>query len=188
MRKLFNYIIVFTVSLISFVVLIINYFNISYPVKYLETVNKYSSIYNLEPVLVLSIINVESNFKQDAVSISNAIGLMQLKLSTAQDMSNLCNDGEVNTEILCDYEYNIKYGCMYLNYLFNYYDNNFDNAICAYNAGLGNVNLWLNDNQYLDSDGNLINIPYEETRNYLIKIKRNLKIYSHYQKIGKLNF
>jgi len=184
-KKIFIYIIILLVSCISFLVLTINYISIHYPIKYLSTIHKYSIEFNLDVPLILSIINVESNFKQNAVSKANAIGLMQLKFDTALDMAKQCKDNNLTLELLFDYEYNIKYGCAYLRYLFDYYKN-FDNAIAAYNAGLGNVNSWLENPKLTDNNGQLIDIPFEETKNYLLKIKRNLKIYNHFEKIGKL--
>ena len=61
-------------------------------------------------------------------------------------------------------------------FLIAYYDN-LDNAIVAYNAGEGNVSLWLMDEQ-LSSDGKTLkSIPFAESREYLNKIHKNFEKY-----------
>ena len=50
----------------------------TYPTDYEQYVVKYSSEYNCDPVLVFSVIKVESGFDPDAVSEVGARGLMQL--------------------------------------------------------------------------------------------------------------
>ena len=54
-----------------------------FPTKYLKQVLIYSNKYNLDPYLILAIINTESNFNKEATSIKNAKGLMQITDSTA---------------------------------------------------------------------------------------------------------
>ena len=60
-------------------------------------------------------------------------------------------------------------------------------ALCAYNAGLGNVNNWLNCAEYVNESGELIKIPFEETKNYIERIENNYKIYNIFKKIGKIS-
>ena len=54
-----------------------------YPLKYSEYVEKYSEEYNIDKYLVYAIIKAESNFKENAKSTSNAVGLMQIMEATA---------------------------------------------------------------------------------------------------------
>ena len=142
---------------------------ISYPLKYTELVTKYSTKYNLDPSLVYSTINVESSFNSDSISKSNAMGLMQLLPTTANDIATRLNKFEYN---ILDPDTNIEFGCYYLRYLLDMYNGNLDYAIIAYNAGLGTLNNWLENNISMDD------IPYQETKEYLKKIKFNIKIYN----------
>ena len=67
---------------------------ILHPIKYKNEIIKYSNEYNLNPALVASVINTESHFKKDAESNKGALGLMQIKFSTATfliDYYNLKN-------------------------------------------------------------------------------------------------
>lgn len=50
-------------------------------------------------------------------------------------------------------------------------------ALAAYNAGIGTVNKWI-DNEIIKRDGTDIEkIPYKETNNYIRKVIRNYRIY-----------
>ena len=62
-----------------------------YPIKYQEIINKYSSELKIDPMLALAIIKAESNFKENTVSRSGAIGLMQLMESTAKEQAEKLN-------------------------------------------------------------------------------------------------
>lgn len=133
------------------------------PQKYGDIVNYYSKLYNLEPSLVFSVINTESGFNTNAVSRSNALGLMQIMPTTAEYIAKELN--------LKDYDLfnpkdNIDIGCWYLRKLLNKY-NNQNTALCAYNAGSGNVDLWLNNKDFSEDGINLKSIPFKETKNYV---------------------
>lgn len=145
------------------------YLNVNYPVKYENVIDKYSKEFNLDKSLVYSTINVESSFKPNSVSKSNAMGLMQILPTTANEIANKLNI--TNYDIL-DVDTNIHFGCYYLRYLLNLYDQNLTNTLMAYNAGLGTVNNWLQNNISIN------NIPYTETKNYVKKIIFNQKIYN----------
>ena len=54
--------------------------------EYEEYVEKYSKQYNVDENLVYAVIKAESNFNSNAKSSKDAIGLMQLIESTAQEI------------------------------------------------------------------------------------------------------
>lgn len=148
----------------------------TYPQKYSEYVEKYAKENELDPLLIYSIIKAESNFNNEAKSNSDAIGLMQLMLSTAEEMSKKMNLGEITEEDLYNPEVNIKIGTKYFKSLLEKYDN-YNLAIIAYNAGMGNVDKWI-EQGILDNQGeNIENIPFAETKSYAKKILQNYKIY-----------
>lgn len=164
------------IALLVFVLMIfaINYF---YPIKHKSFIYKYSMQYNLQPHFVASIINVESSFNDKATSKAGAIGLMQLMPTTAIEISNLIGDTKFNVKKLAEPETNIKYGCFYLNYLYNYFNGNVTNILASYNAGLTNVNKWLINEQY-SSDGITIHkTPFDETNNFIKRVNNNIKFY-----------
>ncbi|MDO5755060.1 MAG: lytic transglycosylase domain-containing protein [Tissierellia bacterium] len=144
-------------------------------VKYVDDVEEYSSEYDVDPLLILSVIKVESNFKNDAVSHMNAHGLMQIIPETGEWVANQLNL-EYSDEMLQDEETNIKMGTYYLSYLLKHFGNR-DLALAAYNGGIGNVSKWLLDEKYSSDGMNLDHIPIDETRNYVVKVNNNYKIY-----------
>ncbi len=142
-----------------------------YPKKYKNYVNNYAQEFNLEPALVYAVIKTESNFKVDAKSYAGALGLMQLIPSTAKWIATELNE-VFDRSMLLEPQTNVKYGCFYLRYLFDKF-NNIDVVICAYNAGETAVKSWI------DESGNLLpeKISYSETKNYFYKVKGYYNIY-----------
>lgn len=144
-----------------------------HPRLYKEYVQMYSKEFSIDENLVYSIIKVESKFKKSAVSKRKAKGLMQIS-----DMTQKWAQKELklkNVDIF-DPETNIKIGCWYLNKLYKEFDD-LDLVITAYNGGSGNVNKWLNDETYSKDGSKLHEIPFNETKNYLVKVKENYIIY-----------
>ncbi len=142
-----------------------------YPLKYEEAIKKYSEMYSIDEHLIMAIISVESKFRENAVSTKGAKGLMQLKDETAlwcMENFNIEDSGDKN-------DLNINLGCAYFRYLTDKYKGYTDTALAAYNAGEGNVSLWL------ESQGNdsvvLVDIPFGETKKYVEKVNKRFKIY-----------
>lgn len=104
-----------------------------YPQKYSEYVEKYAEEYDIDSLLVYAIIKAESNFQSEAVSKSDAIGLMQLMDTTAEDTANKLGI-EYNKEDLKNPETNIMLGTKYFSTLYETYKN-IPIALTAYNAG-----------------------------------------------------
>ncbi|MBR1988462.1 MAG: lytic transglycosylase domain-containing protein [Clostridia bacterium] len=148
----------------------------THPVKYQKEIVIASQKYNLDPSLVAGVIKVESFYNQYAKSNKNACGLMQVKLSTAEYMSDIYNIAQPNDYSLYHVENNIEYGCAYLNYLSKKFSN-LDTILAAYNAGETTVRNWLNNPEYSIDGKTLKKIPYKETENYIKKVKINMKFY-----------
>ena len=165
----------------------------THPLKYKEEIEEYSDMYNLPYELVASVINVESSFDENAKSSKGAIGLMQIKYSTAKyivkyyssndylSTNNLVNVNENNISLtsendLFNPKINIEIGCMYLRYLINKFSS-VDTALASYNAGETRVRVWLSDSNYSQDSKTLYNIPYKETKNYVKKVNNNINYY-----------
>lgn len=149
--------------------------------EYEEYVEKYSKQYNVDENLVYAVIKAESNFNSNAKSSKDAIGLMQLIESTAQEIckkTDLQLSNEELKEKLLEPEVNINIGTKYLSILIEKYKS-IEVAVTAYNAGIGTVDNWI-EKGIIKADGSDIeNIPYKETNNYVRKILRDYKIYSN---------
>ena len=154
---------------------------IIYKKDYKEYVQKYAQEYNVDENLIYALIKAESNFNSNAKSSKDAIGLMQLMESTAQDVckkTDLQISSDELSEKLLEPDININIGTKYLSILIQKYGN-IEIAITAYNAGIGTVDNWI-EKGIINSDGsNVENIPYKETNNYVRKILRDYKIYTN---------
>lgn len=148
-----------------------------YPLPYYETIMEQSEKNDLDPALVYGVIRAESGFDPNAVSRADARGLMQMTPQTFEWMQTMIPDSEALTaEDLFDPEVNIQFGCELLSLLISHYENE-STAICAYNAGMGNVTSWLEDPAYSADGVTLEEIPFGETRAYLKRVTENREIY-----------
>jgi soluble lytic murein transglycosylase-like protein len=113
-----------------------------------EMVEKSAKAHDVDPLLVHSMIKVESDYNVHAVSNKGAEGLMQLTPGTAR-MLGVSNS--------FDPEQNIEGGVKYLKYLQSVYKDD-RLALAAYNAGPGAVA------KYKEIP------PYRETQNYVNQV------------------
>jgi soluble lytic murein transglycosylase-like protein len=91
--------------------------------------------YGLDPMLILSVITVESSFNKDAVSPMGARGLMQLLPATARNVSLELGVEYNGHKTLHDVRSNITLGTYYLSKLSERYNNNMKLYLAAYNYG-----------------------------------------------------
>lgn len=166
------------IFVMTFLALGILYINMKYPIGYNSTIKKYAKKYDLDPYLIASIINVESSYNKEAISPKAARGLMQIGPQTGEWASEELGLENYSEEKLFDPDTNIMIGSWYLDRLKMEFDDNLDHILIAYNAGSGNLNKWLENEEYSKDGEEVFNIPFEETRNYLVKVKHNYKIYS----------
>jgi soluble lytic murein transglycosylase-like protein len=88
-----------------------------------------------DPLLVLAIIQVESEFIETAVSNMNARGLMQIQPVTLQFIAQREGIRLTPKEIESDPALRVRLGIRYLKYLASRFGNDLDLALMAYNAG-----------------------------------------------------
>ncbi len=148
----------------------------AYPVKYTEFINSASEKFGVPRRIIYAVIHTESNFDNDAESSAGAIGLMQITESTFEEISGKLGEN-YEKGMMYDPATNIRYGTYYLSYLYKYFGD-WDTVFAAYNAGMGNVSEWLAKPEYVNGDGKLVNIPYEETRNYVKRVNEAQKKYT----------
>lgn len=144
------------------------------PLKYEPEIEKYAEMYDLDKYLVMGVIRAESSFDHKAHS-GVARGLMQITDETAAWIAEKI-DEEYHRDMVENPELNIKMGCYYLSYLIQHYGN-IDTALAAYNGGMGNVTSWLADEKYSDDGKTLKDIPYDETKRYVKRVRILWKIY-----------
>ena len=125
-------------------------------VSYLDIIRQHASYFQLEEALVKAVIKVESDYRPKVVSKKGAQGLMQLVPETARDL-NVRNPFD-------PYE-NIRGGSEYLRMMLDLFNNDLELALAAYNSGPTTVRRY----------GGIP--PYDETRNYVKKVKHYLDKY-----------
>lgn len=184
MKKTITKVLIISITIILLFILLFNVIKVQniilkniYPIKYEEYVSKYSKEYEQDEMLMYAIIKAESNFNPSVKSTSNAVGLMQLMENTAKEIANKMDLEYEENVSLYDPEININLGVKYFSNLMKEYKNNYLLALTAYNAGIGNLNTWI-EKGIINKDGsNIEDIPFKETNSYVRKIVRDYEIY-----------
>jgi soluble lytic murein transglycosylase-like protein len=140
-----------------------------FPTENFEEIQRIAAEFQLDPILVLSLVKQESAFDSHAISSTGALGLMQIMPATASDtVADLAR-----VELIVP-ETNIRTGMKYLSQLLRRYNGNIVFALAAYNAGPGAVNRWIKGSPPDRGIAEFIEeIPFRETRDYVSSIIRN---------------
>ncbi|MEW5822182.1 MAG: transglycosylase SLT domain-containing protein [Cyanobacteriota bacterium] len=149
-----------------------------YPLHFSTIIKQNANKNSIDPLLVQALTREESYFNHQAVSCSNAKGLMQLIPSTANAVANWEKLPSFSQLDLFKPEINIRLGARYLKYTHDQFAGDSMLAVAAYNGGPGNVNKWLKSMSKDDWDQFVENIPLSETRNYVRKVFRSYWAYN----------
>ena len=152
---------------------ILHYF---FPLDYREQVEAIADEYEIDRWLVFAIIRVESGFDSRAESRVGARGLMQLMPSTAEWIVEMAGF-EITENDVWQVEANIRLGCWYIDWLRDYYSDDMVAAVAAYNAGMSNVNAWIEDGLWDGTLEKLSDIPFAETRRYVSYVYESYDMY-----------
>lgn len=160
--------------------------------KYRATVTRFAEQFKVSPSLIFAVMRTESNFNPFAVSSAPAYSLMQLvPTSGGRDAYRRAKGKDTipSRDYLFDPENNIELGSAYLNVLsynlLEQIDNEVSREYCvisAYNTGPRNVfKAFAGDSIAALNQINRLkppavydrlrnNLPYQETRDYLVKV------------------
>lgn len=141
-----------------------------YPTPFQPIIEKLCLEYNIDKNLIYGVIKTESGFNPKARSEVGAIGLMQLMPDTARYIAGE-NKIEYDSSKLCEPEYSITLGILYLKYLEEKFPSE-KHFLLAYNAGEGKVSGWLKT-----ENPSIENFPYAESRDYVFKVLCAKKVY-----------
>lgn len=108
-----------------------------------QVITTRSELYGFDPMLVLAIIQTESNFEKTARSNKGAMGLMQVLPTTAFRLSKELEGHWRGTKRLFEPEFNVDMGTLYLSKMMNLFGD-LSIALEAYNQGPGRVQARLN--------------------------------------------
>jgi soluble lytic murein transglycosylase len=148
---------------------------IVYPLPYAQMIRSYGRHYDIDPMLLASLIRQESGFRPDAVSSAGAVGLAQLEPYTARKWSRKIHYWYSRRRLL-DPSYNLRVGGAYFQALIGEFGSP-EAALAAYNAGEDRVSAWLADRHYDDPAEFAESIPFSQTRHYVQVVLNGAVIY-----------
>ncbi|MEW6096999.1 MAG: lytic transglycosylase domain-containing protein [bacterium] len=183
-------ILLFFLAVVCCLVLVNNdwFWDVIAPVCYEDLVYKYAQKYDIDPLLAAAIIKVESSFYSGAQSPKGAIGLMQIMPSTGKEIASKLN---LRPFCVCDLynpEVNIQIGLYYFVKLKKRFNGDLYLSLAAYNGGLKNVEKWLSQKKMTlqSSKGNIKNIPFKETRQFVQDVLWNYQWLKNTHKVRDL--
>jgi soluble lytic murein transglycosylase len=148
----------------------------AYPLKYEDEVMSQSEATGIPPELLFAVIRTESGFNPKAQSAVPARGLMQLTQDTFEWVRyRLHEEEDYVYEDMFTPEVNIRYGAELLRLLRDELGSDL-NVLCAYHAGRSNALSWLED-PALAKDGEIVDIPFQDTRRHVKKALETKQIY-----------
>jgi len=144
---------------------------------YPDTPYKPADGFRLNKALLFGIARQESRLDPEAVSRSNARGLMQLLPSTAAFIAN--NPAyKANPDQLFDPQVNMRLGQLYVEHLFDIVGPDLSKVLAAYNMGPGALQRWLTAvGGFNDPLMMIESIPKDETRTYVKRVLTNMWLY-----------
>lgn len=149
-----------------------------YPIKYQNHINRYAADHQVNPALIAAIIKCESDYNPTSRNEIGARGLMQFMPDSFEWIAPKFGIPADQMDAIEDPEVAIKLGCYLIRYIAEKYDGDPILTICAYHAGWGNVNSWLNKYSADGKTLTLDQIPMEDTREYTRKV---MEAYAYYQ-------
>ncbi len=157
-----------------------NEMKLLYPLYFTPEIEKEAPVNDLDPFIVQSLMREESYFNELAVSSSNALGLMQLLPSTAQEVAGWVGIKPFQRMSLFQPEINIKLGSRYLGHLHQLFDGDSMLSVGAYNGGPNAMKRWVQQSPSFQQDRDMFVelIPYVQTRNYIKKVYASFWNYS----------
>ena len=140
----------------------------------------------MAPEMVLAIARRESEFDPGVVSHAGALGFMQVMPATGRLVATDLGIAAAHTSgrMLDDWRYNAKLGANYLATLAGDLGGNVTMMAAGYNAGPGRPLRWMElygDPRGRRADIDIIDwiemIPFNETRNYVMRVTESLPVY-----------
>jgi soluble lytic murein transglycosylase len=135
-----------------------------------------------EPAMLLAVARQESEFLLSTKSGAGARGLLQVMPITA---NHVCKDYRLKCEVDrlgVDPAYNVMMGSAYIADRMDEFTGSYVLTLAGYNAGPGRTRQWIREfgdprDPSVDPIDWIHRIPFEETRDYVVKVLSNIQIY-----------
>jgi soluble lytic murein transglycosylase len=148
-----------------------------YPIYYDDLVTQYAQEFNIDPLLVFSVIRQESLFESFAESSAAAQGLMQVIPTTGAEIARELGWPPNYTERDLTRPYvSVRFGAYYLSKQKRVFEGDVYAALAAYNGGAGNALRW-QERSGPDPDVFFSVISFDETKLYVRNIATNYALY-----------
>lgn len=151
---------------------------IRFPIRYREYIEDLARELDINPETIFAVIRKESIFQTKIRSHAGAIGLMQLRPTTARYIAQQYGIRYRGERSLQEPHINLQFGSRYLRDQLRAFGN-IAYAAAAYNAGPNRVSEWLALSPDLPLDEWIAQIPFPETRNYVKQVLEYQKVYQY---------
>ena len=128
--------------------------------------------------LVWAVMRQESGFDPDVVSPARAVGLMQLLPETARPIADELSMDHDDAHLTSP-PFAVRVGAHFLRKLLDRFHGDVPLAVAAYNGGADSIERWLSRAPGMQLDTFVERIPYDETRDYVVRVMGNLARYGY---------
>ncbi|MBW2396569.1 MAG: lytic transglycosylase domain-containing protein, partial [Deltaproteobacteria bacterium] len=151
--------------------------DLAWPRAYRAELEPAAVRHDVEPELVYAVMREESGYRPEILSSVGAQGLTQIMPETGERLAKELGREPLRPRELLLPATNLELGAYYLSRLMEKSDGRLSAAIASYNAGPGAVGRWLKRDGGLDDDVWVESIPYRQTRRYVKRVMRSVRVY-----------
>jgi soluble lytic murein transglycosylase len=145
-------------------------FELLYPRPFESEVQAAAKLSGVPSQWIFAVMRQESLYDPRARSRADALGLLQMLVSTARETARRQGQPAPDASALLDPAVNTRLGALHLKELLDRYEQEFMLVLGAYNAGPRPVQRWRPPTESLDADVWIENVPYNETRSYIQRV------------------
>lgn len=152
-------------------------YRLIFPLLHTEDLKAQAEAAGVDRAVIAALIRQESIWNPAAKSRAGALGLMQVMPATGKEIARALKLPQWTTEALLDPSINIRVGTYHLAAILRRFEGDLSRTLAAYNAGASRVPGWNGRIDPQDPELFIERISFQETRDYVRIIQRNLAMY-----------
>lgn len=152
-------------------------YRLIYPLLHSDELKAQAEAAGVDQSVIAALIRQESIWEPEAKSRAGALGLMQVMPGTGREIARRLKVPRWSAEALFDPATNIRFGTHHLAGILRRFEGDLSRALAAYNAGASRVTSWNAPGGGRDPELFIERITFQETRDYVRIIERNLTLY-----------